>query len=239
MSDEQVAQRDAVRGPQRAVVILLDSLCRHLLGAYGSREFATPHLDRFAAGALRFERHYAGSLPCMPARHDLLVGSLDFLWRPWGSIEVWEEPLTASLRDAATLYRKVRVVGAIAMPQTFNVGARSLFVTVTAWIAIVLSALVSASAVVQNAFVASVAPFASGSANLPALPLLTNLLLGYLPWVVGTGLLMSLLMLASAIGLLLRLEWARRAFIGSARRSPGKVLRVSRMADCVPVTAST
>lgn len=99
------------------------------------------------------------------------------------------------------------------MPQTFNVGARSLFVTVTAWIAIVLSALVSASAVVQNAFVASVAPLASGGANLPALPLLTNLLLGYLPWVVGTGLLMSLLMLASAIGLLLRLEWARRAFI--------------------------
>ena len=59
------------------------------------------------------------------------------------------------------------------MPQTFNVGARSLFVTVTAWIAIVLSALVSASAVVQNAFVASVAPLASGGANLPALPLLT------------------------------------------------------------------
>ena len=100
------------------------------------------------------------------------------------------------------------------MPQTFNVGARSMFVTITAWVAIVLAALASASALVQNALVASIVPLASGTANLPALPLLTNLLLGYLPWVVGTGLLMSLAMLASAIGLLLRLEWARRAFIG-------------------------
>ena len=36
----------------------------------------------------------------MPARHDILCGSLDFLWRPWGSIEVWEEPITARLRRA-------------------------------------------------------------------------------------------------------------------------------------------
>lgn len=98
------------------------------------------------------------------------------------------------------------------MPQTFNVGARSVFVTVTAWVAIILSGLISASALVQNALVASVMP--SGAANLPPLPLLTNLLLGYLPWVVGTGLVMSLALLASAVGLLLRLDWARRVLIG-------------------------
>ena len=84
--------------PQRAVVVLLDSLNRHLLGAYGGSEFDTPNLDRFARRAVRFERHFAGSLPCMPARHDILCGALDFLWRPWGSIEIWEEPLTAALR---------------------------------------------------------------------------------------------------------------------------------------------
>jgi len=100
------------------------------------------------------------------------------------------------------------------MPQTFNIGARSLFVTITAWVAIMLSALASASALVQNALVASIVPLPAASANLPALPLLTHLLLGYLPWVVGTGLLMSLAMLASAIGLLLRIDWARRVFIG-------------------------
>ena len=47
-----------------------------------------------------------------------------------------------------------------------------------------------------------------------AAPLVTGLLLGYLPWVVGFGLVMSLATLASAIGLLLRLDWARRVFIG-------------------------
>jgi hypothetical protein len=102
--------------------------------------------------------------------------------------------------------------GVAAMPQTFNVGARSIFVTVTAWVFIVLGALASVSALLQNALVASLAPAAG--AHLPALPLFTSLLLGYLPWVVGTGLVMSLATLASAIGLLLRLDWARRAFIG-------------------------
>ena len=86
--------------PRNAVVVLLDSLNRHMLGCYGGDEFETPCLDGFARRAIRFERHYAGSLPCIPARHDILCGALDFLWKPWGSIELWEEPLTASLRRA-------------------------------------------------------------------------------------------------------------------------------------------
>ena len=70
------------------MVVLLDSMNRHMLGSYGGAEFETPHLDRFAQDkAVRFTRHVTGSLPCMPARHDILCGSLDFLWRPWGSIE--------------------------------------------------------------------------------------------------------------------------------------------------------
>jgi arylsulfatase A-like enzyme len=88
-------------GPRNAIVVLLDSLNRHMLGSYGGAEFSTPHLDRFATErATRFTRHVTGSLPCMPARHDILCGALDFLWRPWGSIELWEQPITADLRDA-------------------------------------------------------------------------------------------------------------------------------------------
>jgi len=99
------------------------------------------------------------------------------------------------------------------MPQTFNVGARSLFVTTTAWVFIVLAVLACVSALVQNAAVASLMPgFAMVGGQ--AQPLLTGLLIGYLPWVVGTGLVMSFATLASAVGLLLRLDWARRAFIG-------------------------
>ncbi len=85
--------------PRNVVVVLLDSLNRHMLGSYGGTEFATPNLDRFAQRATRFTRHVTGSLPCMPARHDILCGALDFLWRPWGSIELWERSITAHLRD--------------------------------------------------------------------------------------------------------------------------------------------
>jgi arylsulfatase A-like enzyme len=86
--------------PKNAIVILLDSLNRHMLGSYGGSEFDTPNLDAFAKRSLVFRRHYTGSLPCIPARHDLLCGALDFLWKPWGSIEIWEQSLTALLRRA-------------------------------------------------------------------------------------------------------------------------------------------
>ncbi|MCZ6619521.1 MAG: sulfatase [Gammaproteobacteria bacterium] len=85
--------------PKNAIVILLDSLNRHMLGAYGGDEFETPNIDRFAARSTRFEKHFVGSLPCMPARHDILGGALDFLWKPWGSIELWEEAITQPLRE--------------------------------------------------------------------------------------------------------------------------------------------
>jgi len=73
---------------KNAVLIVLDSLNRHLLGAYGGAEFTTPNLDAFARGARVFDQHQVGSLPCMPARHDMLCGVQDFLWRPWGTIEL-------------------------------------------------------------------------------------------------------------------------------------------------------
>jgi arylsulfatase A-like enzyme len=113
---------------RNAVVVLLDSLNRHLLGAYGSTEFATPNLDRFARDAVRFTQHYSGSLPCMPARHDLLVGSLDFLWRPWGSIEIWEEPITVLLRRAGVVTKLVTD-----HPHLFETGGENYHVDFTAW----------------------------------------------------------------------------------------------------------
>ena len=100
-----MAAPNAPTRPSNVVVVLLDSLNRHMLGSYGGTEFSTPNLDRFAARSTQFTNHVTGSLPCMPARHDILVGALDFLWRPWGSIELWEESITATLRraDVATM----------------------------------------------------------------------------------------------------------------------------------------
>jgi arylsulfatase A-like enzyme len=114
--------------PKNAVVILLDSLNRHMLGAYGSAEFATPNLDRFAQRSLRFENHYAGSLPCIPARHDILCGALDFLWRPWGSIEIWEQSIAASLRAAGVITMLISD-----HPHLFETGGENYHTSFSAW----------------------------------------------------------------------------------------------------------
>jgi hypothetical protein len=98
------------------------------------------------------------------------------------------------------------------MTQTFKVGAPSLFVELTAWVAILLAVLASVSALVQNAEVAAVLPAWRGGAD-GLLPF-TRLLLDYLPWVMGAGVVLSAALLAAAIGLLMRHEWARRVFIG-------------------------
>lgn len=95
------------------------------------------------------------------------------------------------------------------MPQTFNVGSRSLFVTATALAFIVLALLAIASALVRSAEVASLTQPWRGV----SLPLLARLLVDYLPWLMGAALAVSGAMLASAVGLLMRLEWARRAAI--------------------------
>ena len=114
--------------PKNAIVILLDSLNRHMVGAYGGGEFQTPNLDRFASRAMRFTRHYTGSLPCMPARHDILCGALDFLWKPWGSIEIWEDAITYELRKAGVVTQLISD-----HPHLFETGGENYHVDFTAW----------------------------------------------------------------------------------------------------------
>ncbi len=114
--------------PKNAIVVLLDSLNRHMIGAYGGKEFATPNLDRFAARSLRFQKHYAGSLPCMPARHDILCGAMDFLWRPWGSIEIWEDAITVPMREKGIASMLVSD-----HPHLFEVGGENYHTDFTAW----------------------------------------------------------------------------------------------------------
>ncbi len=110
------------------VVVLLDSLNRHMLGSYGGGEFDTPNLDRFAARSVQFENHHVGSLPCIPARHDLLCGSWDFLWRPWGSIELWEESITASLRRQG-----ITTMLCSDHPHLFETGGENYHTDFTGW----------------------------------------------------------------------------------------------------------
>ena len=122
------AEAQGAQGPRSVVVVLLDSLNRHLIGPYGSGEFDTPNIDRLAARSLRFTRHHAGSLPCIPARHDILCGALDFLWKPWGSVEVWEDAITAQLADAGVTTALVTD-----HPHLFETGGENYHTDFTAW----------------------------------------------------------------------------------------------------------
>lgn len=84
------------------VFIAIDSLSRHFLSIYGQEvEFSvdTPNMERFASRAASFQRHYAGSLPCMPARRELFTGIQEFLWRPWGPIEPFDRVLAREARQ--------------------------------------------------------------------------------------------------------------------------------------------
>src|SRR5699024_7612288 len=72
--------------PMNVIFISIDSLSKHFLKAYGQPielDVQTPNIDRFAEKALVFDNHYAGSLPCMPARREFFSGTQEFLWRPW------------------------------------------------------------------------------------------------------------------------------------------------------------
>lgn len=114
--------------PRNVVVVMLDSLNRHLLEAYGSSEFSTPNLTRFAQRAVRFTNHHTGSLPCMPARHDVLCGALDFLWRPWGSVEIWEDAITYDLRRSGVVTQLVTD-----HPHLFEAGGENYHTDFSAW----------------------------------------------------------------------------------------------------------
>ncbi|MFB6146771.1 MAG: sulfatase-like hydrolase/transferase [Halobacteriaceae archaeon] len=91
------------------LLVTIDSLRRDMLGAYADRpRFAdraveTPNLDRFADRATVFESHYAGSLPCMPARREFLAGVQEFPWRGWGPLEPFDDPLPALAREAGAV----------------------------------------------------------------------------------------------------------------------------------------
>ena len=80
------------------ITILIDSFNRHCLGPYGNRFVKTPNLDKFAQRAAVFDNHFVGSLPCMPARRELMTGRKEFFWRSWGPIEPFDKPIALEAR---------------------------------------------------------------------------------------------------------------------------------------------
>ena len=64
----------ASTAPPNIVFILADDLGYGDLGCYGQKQIQTPHLDKLAAGGLRFTQAYAGSSVCAPSRAVLMTG---------------------------------------------------------------------------------------------------------------------------------------------------------------------
>lgn len=83
----------------KTVFLLFDSLNRSALGCYGGA-VNTPNFDRLAARSCVFDNHYAGSLPCMPARRDMHTGRLNFLHRSWGPIEPFDDSFVTQMKIA-------------------------------------------------------------------------------------------------------------------------------------------
>ena len=81
----------------RTIFMLFDSLNRTAMGCYGSDAVKTPNFDRFARRAITFDQHYAGSLPCMPARRDMHTGRLGFMHRSWGPLEPFDNSMPEML----------------------------------------------------------------------------------------------------------------------------------------------
>jgi arylsulfatase A-like enzyme len=85
----------------KTLFLLFDSLNRSALGAWGGT-IPTPNFDRLAARSTVFDSHYAGSLPCMPARRDMQTGRLNFLHRSWGPLEPFDDSFAAQLKTGGT-----------------------------------------------------------------------------------------------------------------------------------------
>lgn len=84
----------------RAIVLMFDSLNRHMLPPYGGTFIEAPNFARLAERAVTLDNFYAGSMPCMPARRELHTGRYNFLHRSWGPLEPFDDSVPQLLGEA-------------------------------------------------------------------------------------------------------------------------------------------
>ncbi|NBD22978.1 sulfatase [Paenibacillus glycinis] len=82
----------------KAVMVMFDSLNRHMLPNYGGEWLRAPNFGRLSEKTVTFDNCYAGSLPCMPARRELHTGRHNFLHRSWGPLEPYDDSMVDILR---------------------------------------------------------------------------------------------------------------------------------------------
>ena len=84
----------------KLVFALFDSLNRLSLEPYGSKTIKTPNFNRLSERCVTFDKHFVGSLPCMPARRDMQTGRLNFLHRSWVPLEPFDNSFPELLHEA-------------------------------------------------------------------------------------------------------------------------------------------
>lgn len=81
----------------KAIMVMFDSLNRHMLPPYGAQGVHAPNFERLAQRTAVFDNYYVGSMPCIPARRELHTGRYNFLHRSWGPIEPFDDSMPAIL----------------------------------------------------------------------------------------------------------------------------------------------
>ncbi len=84
----------------KAIMVMYDSLNRHMLETYGCDWTITPNFRRLAERSVQFENCYVGSMPCMPARRELQTGRMNFYHRSWGPMEPFDDSMPELLKNA-------------------------------------------------------------------------------------------------------------------------------------------
>jgi len=84
----------------KALMVMFDSLNRHMLPPYGCNWTVAPNFTRLAKRSVTFETSYVCSMPCMPARRDLHTGRPNFLHRAWGPLEPYDDSVPEMLSKA-------------------------------------------------------------------------------------------------------------------------------------------
>lgn len=69
------------------IVIVADSFRKDHLGCYGNRWIQTPNLDAFARRSCLIDGAYADSLNTGPCRTSMMLGRVNFPFRPWQPFE--------------------------------------------------------------------------------------------------------------------------------------------------------
>jgi arylsulfatase A-like enzyme len=65
------------------ILVVIDSLRKDHVGAYGNTWIKTPNLDQFARESVRFDRAYPEAMPTLPFRNSTLTGKRVFPFKRW------------------------------------------------------------------------------------------------------------------------------------------------------------